>query len=182
MPTTTRALPFAAALAAAVAPPGALAADPLPHEARVATLLEKRAVVEADQAVAADGGHFYAIDDRAIAKYEKATGRLAGKWEGPKDGPIIHLDSGAVIEGKLYAAHSNYPQEPMTSSVEVWDVATMEHVDSHSLGIQLGSLTWLDRAPDGVWWGTFANYNRVFGRSPLAYGNLIAHDTHPQAS
>jgi hypothetical protein len=159
------------ALAAFATVPAAGAADRLPHAARAAQTLERRAVVDADQAVAVDAEHFYAIDDRAIAKHEKATGRQVARWEGPKDGPIIHLDSGVVVDGRLYAAHSNYPQDPMTSSVEVWDVATMEHVDSHSLGIQLGSLTWLDRAPDGAWWGTFANYNRVFGRSPVAYGN-----------
>ena len=26
------------------------------------------------------------------------------EWKGPKDGPIIHLDSGVVLDGKLYAA------------------------------------------------------------------------------
>jgi hypothetical protein len=159
------------ALATFATAPAASAADRLPHAARAAQTLERRAVVDADQAVAVDAEHFYAIDDQAIAKHEKATGKQVARWEDPKDGPIIHLDSGVVVDGRLYAAHSNYPQDPMTSSIEVWDVATMAHVDSHSLGIQLGSFTWLDRGPDGAWWGTFANYNRVFGRSPVAYGN-----------
>lgn len=125
---------------------------------------------EARQGVAVDAQHFYAISDRAIGKYEKASGKLLAKWEGPKDGAVIHLDSGVVIDGKLYAAHSNYPQEPMTSSIEVWDVARMKHVASHSFGIQWGSMTWLDRH-DGAWWGVFANYSRVFGTSQRPYGN-----------
>jgi hypothetical protein len=42
-----------------------------------------------------------------------------------------------VIDGKIYAAHSNYRFFPMTSSIEVWDARTMEHVGSHSIGIRL---------------------------------------------
>ncbi|MCG7508785.1 cycloisomerase [Mesorhizobium retamae] len=127
-------------------------------------------VPEARQAVAVDGGHFFAIDNQTIAKYDKKSGAKVSEWVGPKDGPIIHLDSGAVVDGKLYAAHSNYPEWPMTSSVEVWDATTLKHVDTFSFGIERGSLTWLDYH-DGSWWGAFANYNRVFDRSPVAYGN-----------
>ena len=64
--------------------------------------------------------------------------------KGDKAGPIEHLDSAMLMEGKLYAAHSNYPKWPMTSSVEIFDAETMEHVGSHSFGIQWGSLTWAD--------------------------------------
>ena len=81
-----------------------------------------------------------------------------------------HLDSAVLVDGKLYAAHSNYPEWPMTSSVEVFDAATLDHIDTHSFGIDRGSFTWLD-FHDGAWWGGFANYNRVFERSPVAYGN-----------
>jgi hypothetical protein len=59
----------------------------------------------------------------------------------------------------------------MTSSVEVFDASTLRPVESHSFGIDRGSLTWLDRDTAGIWWGAFANYNRVFDKSPLAYGN-----------
>lgn len=128
------------------------------------------AVPEAGQAVAVDADAFYAINNQTIAKFDKKTGAKIADWTGAKDGPIVHLDSGAVVDGKLYAAHSNYPEWPMASSVEIWDTATLKHVGTHSFGIDRGSLTWLDRH-DGVWWGAFANYNRVFGRSPMAYGN-----------
>jgi len=133
-------------------------------------------IPEANQGVGVDAEYFYAVDDRTIAKYTKA-GNLVAKWEGPANGPIIHLDSATVIDGKIYAAHSNYRFFPMTSSIEVWDAKTMKHIGSHSLGIRLGSLTWLDKH-DGHWWGTFANYDRT-GRNPdgtnstLPYGGKI---------
>jgi hypothetical protein len=133
-------------------------------------------IPEANQGVGVDAEYFYAVDDRTIAKYTKA-GNLVAKWEGPANGPIIHLDSATVIDGKIYAAHSNYRFFPMTSSIEVWDARTMKHIGSHSLGIRLGSLTWLDKH-DGHWWGTFANYDRT-GRNPdgtnstLPYGGKI---------
>jgi hypothetical protein len=85
-----------------------------------------------------------------------------GGWEDAAGGRIQHLDGGVVIEGRLYAAHSNYPNLPMVSSVEVWDAATMRHVESHSFGIHAGSLTWVDRH-DGAWWVVFANYETTGG-------------------
>jgi hypothetical protein len=62
-----------------------------------------------------------------------------------------------VVEGRLYCAHSNYPRIPMTSSVEIFDTETLEHVDSHSFGVIGGSLTWVDRH-DGHWWIGLAQY------------------------
>ena len=134
-------------------------------------LLQRFQIKEARQGVGVDADAFYAVDNTVIAKYDKKTGALIAKWEGDVNGSAIHLDSAAVVDGKLYAAHSNYPAWPMTSSIEVWDAATLKHIESHSLGIERGSLTWLDRDAKGVWWGAFANYNRVFDKSPIAYGN-----------
>lgn len=128
-------------------------------------------IPEANQGVGVDEDFFYAIDNRTIAKYRKDTQELVQKFDRPKGGAVKHFDSAAVVDGKIYLAHSNYPEWPMASSVEVFDAATLEHVDTHSFGIQIGSFTWLDKGPDGFWYGGFANYNRVFGRSPLAYGN-----------
>jgi hypothetical protein len=128
------------------------------------------AAAEARQGVAVDAQHFYAVTDRAIGKYDKFSGAQVAKWEGARDGPIIHLDSAVILEGKLYAAHSNYPAEPMTSSVEIFDPATLKHIGTHSFGIMWGSLTWIDRH-DGAWWAVFANYSRVFGQSQRPYGN-----------
>ncbi|MET0090773.1 MAG: hypothetical protein ABW068_12305 [Candidatus Thiodiazotropha sp.] len=115
-------------------------------------------IPEANQAVGVDKDHFYAIDNHTIAKYTKA-GDFVASWESSVEEPILHLDSAAVVDGKIYCSHSNYRTLPMTSSIEIWDARTLQHIDSHSLGIQYGSLTWLD-VHDGYWWGTFANYDK----------------------
>jgi len=128
---------------------------------------------EASQGVSVDRRYFYAIDDFAIGKYDKQTGKLVNKWQGPKDGPIIHFDGAMILDGKLYAAHSNFPHWPMTSSVEIFDAETLEHVGTHSFGIQWGSLTWIDWH-DGHWWMTFANYDRPFGPGKSPYGHKVA--------
>lgn len=131
--------------------------------------VEEFKVPEANQAIGVDEKHFYAIDNRCIAKYEKHTGKLVAKWEGPKDGPIIHLDSAAVINGMIVCAHSNWHEWPMTSSVEIWDAETMKHIGNHSFGIHWGSLTWIDWY-DGFWWVGFANYERPYGPNGSPYG------------
>ncbi len=154
-------------LAAGLLSVPAWADEPKPHPVEAVASFP---AAEARQAVAVDADSFYAINSRAIARYDKKTGARIAVWSEAKDGPIVHLDSGVVVDGKLYTAHSNYPEWPMTSSVEIWDAATLKHVGTHSFGIDRGSLTWIDYH-DGVWWGAFANYNRVFDRSPLAYGN-----------
>ncbi|KGM33642.1 hypothetical protein [Inquilinus limosus] len=154
-------------LAAGLLSAPAWAEDPKPYPVEAVASFPAQ---QARQAVAVDADSFYAIDSRAIARYDKVTGAKVSAWAEAKDGPIIHLDSGVVVDGKLYTAHSNYPEWPMTSSVEIWDTTTLKHVGTHSFGIDRGSLTWVDYH-DGSWWGGFANYNRVFDRSPLAYGN-----------
>lgn len=128
------------------------------------------AVKEANQGVGVDAEHFYAVDNQVIAKYDKKTGKLVKKWQGDKKGPILHLDSAMLMDGRIYAAHSNWPDWPMTSSLEIFDAATMEHVGSHSFGIQYGSLTWVDWH-DGHWWMTFANYDRLMAPGKTPYGH-----------
>jgi hypothetical protein len=127
-------------------------------------------VAEANQGVGVDERHFYAVDNQTIAKYDKATGALVKKWQGPSEGPIKHLDSAMLMNGKLYAAHSNYPEWPMTSSVEIFDAETMQHIGTHSFGIRWGSLTWVDWH-DGHWWMTFANYDQEIGPGQTPYGH-----------
>ena len=99
---------------------------------------------EANQAVAVDGQHFYAIGNYVIAKYEKKTGKRLSSWECEKAKPLIHLNSGIVHGGSLYCAHSNYPGVPMVSSIEIWDTATLRHTGTYSFGISAGSATWID--------------------------------------
>lgn len=114
---------------------------------------------EAHQGVAVDDQYFYAISTRSIGKYDKMTGRRIASWRAPEKSPFIHLDSGVVVDGKLYCAHSNYPAIPMTSSIEVWDTQTLRHIGTHSFGILGGSCTWIDRY-QGYWWVVFAHYER----------------------
>ncbi len=130
-------------------------------------------VPEANQGVGVDDRYFYAIDNQVIAKYDKKTGQLIKKWKGEKNGPIIHLDSAMLMDGKIFCAHSNYSEWPMTSSVEIWDAEKMEHIGNHSFGINWGSLTWVDFY-DGYWWMTFANYDRPFGPGKTPYGHKVA--------
>ncbi|MPR36182.1 hypothetical protein GBK04_23245 [Cytophagaceae bacterium SJW1-29] len=115
-------------------------------------------VEEAKQAVAVDATHFYVINNSTIRKYLKNSGELVASWDGTSQG-IVHLNSGVVIKGKLYCANSNYPDQPMTSSVEIFDTRTLQHTSTHSFGIaQHGSLTWLDQK-DGYWYVGFAEYS-----------------------
>jgi hypothetical protein len=126
-------------------------------QAQDATNLKKFSVTEAKQAVAVDKNHFYVINNSTIQKYEKLNGKLVASWDGKKEG-IKHLNSGVVIKGKMYCANSNYPEIPMASSVEIFDVTTLTHVGSHSFGISNhGSLTWLDQY-QGFWYIGFAHY------------------------
>lgn len=126
---------------------------------------------DARQAVAVDGDAFYAVNNYSITRHNKETGTAELQWDGisDTDGPLVHLDSGMIHEGLLYAAHSNYPIWPMTSSIEVWDAQSMKHVATHSFGQFLGSMTWLDRYA-GFWWGGFGNYDKVQDGQDHAYG------------
>ena len=136
---------------------------------------------EAHQGVAVDGEYVYAIGTKSIGKYEKESGTLIKRWRSSPEEPIIHLDSGVVVEGLLYCAHSNYPQIPMTSSVEIWDTDTLKHIGSHSFGIAPGSCTWVDRY-DGYWWAVFAHYEGKGGYPDKGndWTTLIKYDDHLQ--
>ena len=132
----------------------ALAAAPAQLKAE---LLRIYPAPEANQGVAADARSLYAIDNSAIGRYDRETGKRTGGWTGdPKVFP--HLNSCAVIGAELVCASSNYPSTPMTSTVEVFDLAALTHKRSIPLGHQVGSLTWAVRQ-GGFWWAGFANYD-----------------------
>ncbi|RBP44508.1 uncharacterized protein DUF1080 [Roseimicrobium gellanilyticum] len=134
---------------------------------------------EANQGVAVDDAHIYVISNSAIGKYRKDTFEKVTEWKQPKSGPLIHMNAGITHEGKLYCAHSNFPGIPMTSSIEVWDASTMQHVDSHSLGIDMGSLTWIEPQKDGTWLACFAHYSKDkprTGRDP-SWTELVKFDS-----
>ena len=77
-----------------------------------------------------------------------------------------------VIQGVIYCAHSNYSQYPMTSSVEMFDAASLKHIGTHSFGIHWGSLTWLDWH-ENAWWAGFANYDQPYGPNGTLYGGKV---------
>src|SRR3546814_20765351 len=96
------------------------------------------AAPEADQGVASDRSHVYAIDNYAIGKYDKASGKRVAGWEGdPKLFP--HLNSCAVVKAELVCAASNYPKLPMASRVEIFDATTLPPIRTGSLGRTVGS-------------------------------------------
>lgn len=134
---------------------------------------------EANQGVAVDAQHFYAITNHAIGKYRKDNSERVAGWEGAKDGRIKHLNAGVVLDGKLYCAHSNFPALPEQSSVEIWDTATMQPVDKHVFETPPGSLTWVDRK-DGAWFACFAHYKKT---SDPAKSVVVKYDAqwHEQA-
>lgn len=112
---------------------------------------------EADQGVAVDARHIYAVDNAQIAKYDRETGAKLAHFQGdPHDFP--HMNSCAVIGPELICAASNYPATPMLSRVEVFDPDSLKHLRTIELGHQFGSLTWVDRR-NGSWWAGFANYD-----------------------
>ncbi len=143
------------------APHGRVLPEPEPGGRRYEATRRYQAA-EARQGVAVDEDHFYAIANYRIASYRRDTGARVAEWDGGAEGPLIHLNSCIVVEERLMCAHSNYPGVPMLSSIEYFDRATLEHVDSHSFGVYEGSLTWVI-PHDGDWWAAFAHYGNSAG-------------------
>ncbi|PTQ13131.1 hypothetical protein CLG96_03095 [Sphingomonas oleivorans] len=146
----------------ASAPPrGYVPPEPLPIARLEAREVRRFSAPEARQGVAVDARFFYAIVNSRIGKYDKQTGKKLAEWIGDRR-RITHLNSCVAAEARLICANSNFPQVPMASSVEIFDTATMRHIQSVPLGMRLGSLTWVERK-DGVWWAGFANYDEKGG-------------------
>ena len=115
------------------------------------------------QAAAADLDFFYAINNREISKIDRRTKvRVA-----VSDGRARHLNSGYLLKGKLYCAHSNYPLVPERSRIKVLNTTSMKLTDHHDFGNYGGSLTWIVRH-EGHWWCNFAKYGAENGNTFLA--------------
>ena len=114
---------------------------------------------EANQGVAVDELHFYAITNHAIGKYRKDTGLRVAAWDGGKEGRFKHLNAGVILDGRLYCAHSNFPALPEQSSIEIFDTGTLRHIESLPIKDPPGSLTWIDQR-DGAWFACFAHYQK----------------------
>src|SRR5688572_26711721 len=127
------------------------------HQDASLPVVRRYQAAEATQAVAVDGVFFYAIANAAIGKYRIATGERVAGWRDEANGGVRHLNSGVVVGKALYCAHSNYPDTPMVSSIEVFDTKTLSHLRSIPLPGGFGSATWLAKRR-GDWWVTFAHY------------------------
>jgi len=142
--------------------------------AQSVTELSRYEAPNATQAVAVDETYFYTISNARIIKRQKSDGKVIASWEGP----LKHLNSGIIIDDKLYCANTNYPETPMASSIEIFDPNTLEHIDTHSFGMYIGSCTWLDWY-EGHWYVMFVHYDEKGRERDLdaAYTTLVQFDT-----
>lgn len=111
------------------------------------------AAPEAVQAAAVDEKFVYAIANAVVAKYDRATGKKIAT----SSGEARHLNSGELWQGKLYCAHSNYPQQPESSQIKVLDPESMQLSTFKDFGDYGGSITWAVHRR-GHWWCNFARY------------------------
>ncbi|CAN5493599.1 hypothetical protein BH09BAC4_BH09BAC4_08690 [soil metagenome] len=126
-------------------------------KAQKATEIRRFQLKEVQQGVAVDQTHFYVINNHSLTKHSKSDGKEVSAWQ-DTTGLLKHMNSGVVIGQKLYCTHSNYPEVPMASSIEIFDTKTLRHVGNHSFGLFPGSVTWADFYK-GYWWVAFANYS-----------------------
>ncbi|GAB4028212.1 hypothetical protein [Spirosoma koreense] len=125
--------------------------------AQKATEVRRFQLKQVQQGVAVDQTHFYVINNHSLSKHTKTDGREVAAWT-DTTGLLKHMNSGVVIGQKLYCTHSNYPDVPMASSIEIFDTRTLRHIGNHSFGLFPGSVTWADFY-QGHWWVAFANYS-----------------------
>jgi len=151
-----------------------LAADKPPHDWQET---HSFAAPEATQAAAADERFVYAISNRVIAKYDRATEQLISR----STGEASHLNSGYFWRGKLYSAHSNFPVKPERSEIKVLDPEKMVVETFKDFGASDGSLTWAIHEPavggtadqeaaatPDIWWLNFAFYGDENHKTYLA--------------
>jgi len=128
-------------------------------------------VPEAHQAVAVDATSFYAIANRTIARYAKGTNKPLANWEAPAGSAIVHLNSGVVVDGRLYCANSNWPKKPLKNSVEIFEADALRHLESRPFSETEGAINWIERHR-GSWWIVFAFY----GDANVRRTKLIRYD------
>jgi hypothetical protein len=129
------------------------APSPSPVSPRGWTIVKTLSAPEANQAAAADEKFIFAITNTKVAKYDRQTEKLIAV----SAGEAKHLNSGFLWQGRLYCAHSNYPQTPERSEIKVLDIESMQLTTFKDFGNYGGSLTWAVRESDH-WWCNFALY------------------------
>jgi hypothetical protein len=126
----------------------------------------KKFPVKASQGVAVDGKWFYAISNTKISKCDKKSGKVIAEWEADRkkkaEAHFKHLNSGTVVEEKLYCAHSRFPLAANDCTVEIFGIAgeVLEHMETITMPAGHGSLTWIDQHDDGSWWMGYAVYGK----------------------
>ncbi len=131
---------------------------------------------QAKQGVVANKEHFIVFSNDSIVKYEKSTGKAIMSTYNKS---LKHLNSGVLKNGKLYCAHSNYPEIPMWSSIEIFDEETLKHIGTHSFGIESGSCTWMD-IYNGYYYVMFAHYanqGKMEINKDVSWSQLVKYDT-----
>lgn len=113
---------------------------------------------DATQGIAADGSYVYAISNNSITKFTHQGDSLT-TWKEEDKSLIRHFDGGIIIDGLLYCSHSNFPEVPMASSIEVFNPEDLSHVRTISFGLEYGSCTWIVRG-NACWYACFAHYDR----------------------
>lgn len=127
-------------------------------QAQKVTEIRRFQVSQVQQGVAVDQTHFYVINNHSLTRHTKSDGKQVAAWQDTTS-LLKHMNSGVVIGQKLYCTHSNYPDVPMASSLEIFDTRTLCHIGTHSFGLFPGSVTWADFY-QGYWWVAFANYSK----------------------
>jgi hypothetical protein len=155
---------FPVACAALLIAPSMIFAEGEAHADVAGNTVLKKFMINASQGVAVDAEYLFAISNTEIRKHDKETGAEIAAWKAdPKMKAFKHfrhMNSGTVIEGKLYCAHSRFPVAPNDCTVEIWDVEgeKLDHVETIPMPATHGSLTWIDRSGDGSWWMCYAVY------------------------
>lgn len=126
----------------------------------------RRIPFKVHQGVAVDAQYFYAISNTEIVKCDRKSAATVAVWRANRGEPtlahFLHLNSGTVIDGKLYCAHSRYPVDANNNTIEVWDVQQdrLDHERTIRMPTDHGSVTWIDRRGDGSWWICYAVYGK----------------------
>jgi hypothetical protein len=117
----------------------------------------------AHQSAAADATTVYAVSSTAIARHDRKTGKLLSVATAPD---VKHLNSAFIRDGKVYAAHSNYPTRPEASDIRRYDPATKELTTLPTFRDPPGSIVWCVHDGDR-WWCCFAHYGKENGKTVL---------------
>ena len=131
----------------------------------------RRIPSEANQGVAVDENYYYVISNINITKHNKITNELIATWQADTNNKTYehfqHMNSGTVIDEKLYVAHSRYSSDPNFNTIEIWNVKNdlLEHEKTIPMPRKYGSLTWIDKHPDGSWWMCYAVYGESVNKN-----------------